>query len=116
AETGQPLAASVVDALSVEVDLAAGRLMQAQEEPTQRRLAAAALADQAECLSSTDRQIDSGDRLEDRLLLTSDEASDDAGTRHEVLNNAARLDQRAVVCCRHASPSRRSASSSRQRA
>ena len=60
----QVLAAEPDDVDAVEHDLAGGRLEQAQDRPTERRLAAPGLADEPERLASADVEIDAVDGLQ----------------------------------------------------
>src|SRR6478609_5667983 len=56
-------AAELADVLTIEHDLAVGRLDQAQHTASRRRLAAAGFADEAERLAAVDRERDPVDRI-----------------------------------------------------
>ena len=52
------------DVFPVEQDTAAGRLDELEDRATERRLSAARLADETDCLTATDRERDAVDRLD----------------------------------------------------
>jgi hypothetical protein len=64
AETGQVAALELADVDSPEDDAAPGERDEAQRRPTQRRLAAARLADHGDGLAALERQRDVGDRMD----------------------------------------------------
>ena len=76
---------------AVELDRARRRLDEAQEQPPDRRLAAARLADQPEGLAAADVEADAVDRLDGGDRPLQHPAAD-----REVLDEVADLDQRPV--------------------
>ncbi len=87
-----PRAVELADAL--EADLAAGRLMQLEQRHAGRRLAAAALADQAQHLAGADREADAVDRLERRRRLAPEKRRQRRAAHRIPFAQVARLDDR----------------------
>ncbi len=84
--------AQVRDVGAVEADRAAGRLVQAQQRPADRRLAAARLADEPERLAALDRQRDAVDRVHVADVPVHDDPAPDREPDPEVVH----LDERAA--------------------
>ena len=80
---------SVVMSLAVEPDRARRRLDEPQQQPPDRRLAAARFADEAERLAARDLEAHAVDRLDDGDRPLQDPAAD-----REVLDEVADLDER----------------------
>ncbi len=83
------------DLLAIKGDRPAGGIEEAQQEPADRRLAAARLADEAQRLAAPNREA----HVVDRLHIAAPALEDSAGDR-EVLGQVLDLDQRPVVALR----------------
>ena len=92
--------AHVRDVGAVEEDRAAGGLVQAQQRPADRRLAAARLADEPERLAALDRQRDAVDRLHVADVPVHDDPAPDREPDLEILD----LDERVAAVRAHAAP------------
>jgi hypothetical protein len=93
AELDQLLRLDVGDLLALELDRAAGRIEQAQQQAAGGRLAAARLAHQAERLAALDVEGDAVDGVHGADLL----AEDQPGGEREVLLEIADLVQRLAA-------------------
>ena len=98
------LALDVGDLLALELDRAAGRVEQPQQQAAGGRLAAAGLADEAERLAALDVERDAVDGVHGADLL----AEDHPGGEREVLLEIADLVQRLAAAARAAHVTRRS--------
>ena len=98
-----------IDAPAGEPDFPARRPIQADDQPRDRRLAAAGFADQSQGLALGDRQADAVDRLEDLPRLAFDQAVEPRRRDVEIAGDVDQLEQRraharlaAVACSQHA--------------
>src|SRR5205823_4024492 len=84
------------DVTAAEDDLAAGRIEQPHDAARKRRLAAAGLADDAECLPLVQRERDAVDGFHRRDLLLEDDPARDREVLLDVLD-----DEQLLALCHH---------------